>query len=48
VISAHRLHLAFVTQHRRGVLGGAMLSCREAVMRKVCADPGTGLRYFNG
>ena len=37
-----------MTKYRRGALDGAMLSCREAAMRKVCADFGTGLREFTG
>jgi putative transposase len=48
VVSALPVHLVFVTQYRHGVLDGAMLSCCEAAMRKVCADFGAGLREFTG
>ena len=48
MVSALHVHLVFVTKYRRGVLNADMLlSCQDA-MRKVCGDPGAGLREFNG
>lgn len=48
VVSALHVHLVFVTKYRRRVLDGAMLTCCEETIRKVCADFGAELAEFNG
>jgi putative transposase len=48
VVSALHVHLVFVTRYRRRVLDGAMLTCCEQAMRKVCADFGAELAEFTG
>ena len=48
VVYALHVHLVFVTKYRRRVLDGAMLTCCEETIRKVCADFGAELAEFNG